>query len=152
MKNLLRFITILFAVITLSALIAHLLELPGKINLSKENYQLVQSIYQGWSWLGIFEIGAILFTMIWAIIDSRKKRILPFLLMALLCFIVSIAIFFVFTYPANKATINWTDLPDDWQVLQKNWEYSHAARAILNLIGFSFLIITLLKDRRSGFR
>ena len=152
MKNLFRFITILFAVITLCALIAHLLELPGKINLSKENYLVVQSIYQGWSWLGIFEIGAVLFTMTWTIVDNRKKKIFPLLLTALLCFMVSIAIFFIFTYPANKATLNWTQLPDDWQILQKNWEYSHAARAILNLVGFSFLIVTLLKDRKSSFR
>jgi hypothetical protein len=151
MKNLFRFITIIFAVITLSSSIAHLLELPGKINLSEENYLVVQSIYQGWSWLGIFEIGAILFTMTWTIVDNRKK-IFPFLLTALLCFIVSIAIFFIFTYPANRATLNWTQLPQDWQILQKNWEYSHATRAILNLIGFSFLIVSLLKDRKSGFR
>jgi len=102
--------------------------------------------------MGIFEIGAVLFTMTWTIVDNRKKKIFPLLLTALLCFMVSIAIFFIFTYPANKASLNWTQLPDDWQILQKNWEYSHAARAILNLVGFSFLIVTLLKDRKSSFR
>jgi hypothetical protein len=147
MKNLLRFITIFFEVITLSALLTHLLELPGKINLSKENYQVVQGIYRGWSWLGIFEIGAIFLTLIWTLADSRKKRIFPFLLTALLCFIISITIFFIFTFPANNTTVNWTQLPGDWQLLQKNWEYSHAVRAVLNLVGFSFLIVTLLKEK-----
>jgi Domain of unknown function (DUF1772) len=147
MKNLLRFITIFFEVITLSALLTHLLELPGKINLSKENYQVVQGIYRGWSWLGIFEIGAIFLTLIWTLADSRKKRIFPFLLTALLCFIISITIFFIFTFPANNTTVNWTQLPGDWQSLQKNWEYSHAVRAVLNLVGFSFLIVTLLKEK-----
>jgi hypothetical protein len=147
MKNLLRFITIFFEVITLSALLTHLLELPGKINLSKENYQVVQGIYRGWSWLGIFEIGAIFLTLIWTLADSRKKRIFPFLLTALLCFITSITIFFIFTFPANNTTVNWTQLPGDWQSLQKNWEYSHAVRAVLNLVGFSFLIVTLLKEK-----
>ena len=60
MKNAIRFTAILFAVITLSALMAHLLELRVKINLSKEDYQIVQGIYSGWQWLGIFEIGAII--------------------------------------------------------------------------------------------
>jgi hypothetical protein len=152
MKNLFRFLTITFAAITLCALITHLLELPGKIDMSKENYLVVQSIYRGWAWLGIFEIGAILLTLIWTAGDIKKKRTFPFLLTALLCFVVSITIFFIFTFPANRATINWTQLPDNWQTLRSQWEYSHAIRAILNLTGFCFLVIVLLRERRSGFR
>ena len=51
MKNFIRFATLLFTAITLSALMAHLLELRVKINLSKEDYQTVQGIYSGWQWL-----------------------------------------------------------------------------------------------------
>jgi hypothetical protein len=40
MKNLFRFLTIIFAVITLGALLAHLFELPGKMILSKEDYRM----------------------------------------------------------------------------------------------------------------
>jgi hypothetical protein len=145
MKNLLKFITILFAVITLSALMAHLLELPGKINLSKEDYQTVQGIYRGWAWLGIFEFGAILLTLIWTITERKRKDIFLFLLTPLLCFVVSIILFFIFTFPANTATLNWTQLPDDWEVLRKRWEYSHAVRALLNLGGFGCLLMALLK-------
>mgnify|MGYP001546022963 CR=1 FL=1 len=114
MKNLLRFITILFAVITLSALMTHLFELPAKIKLSKADYQLVQGIYRGWAWLGIAEIGAILLTFAWTIIERKEKHRYPFLLAALICFIISIAIFFAFTFPANGATSNWTQLPVNW--------------------------------------
>ena len=73
MKNLLRFLAILFSVITLSALMTHLLELRGKINLPKENYQVVQSIYNGWAWLGVFEISAIILVLVWAI-NMRKAK------------------------------------------------------------------------------
>jgi Domain of unknown function (DUF1772) len=152
MKNLLRFITVIFAAITLSALMAHLLELPGKMKLSKENYLATQGIYRGWSWLGIFEIGAILFTLIWVFADSNKRRTVRYLLIALGLFIISIVLFFIFTFPANTATLNWTTLPDNWETLQKNWEYSHAVRAILNFTGFCFLIAALLRERRTGFR
>lgn len=147
MKNLLRFITMIFVVITLSALLAHLLELPNKMNLSKDNYQSVQQIYRGWSWLGILEIGAIVLTLTWTIIERRNKKLFPLLFTALAFFIVSLVTFFIFTFPANKATESWTQLPQDWQMLRKNWEYSHATRAILNLIGFCFLIIALLNER-----
>ena len=88
MKNLIKFITLIFTAITLSALMAHLLEMRVKINLSKENYQTVQGIYSGWQWLGIFEMGAIILTLIWAVFDRKSKNIFPFLLIALLCFVL----------------------------------------------------------------
>jgi len=145
MKNLLSFLTIMFAVITLGALLAHLFELPRKMMLSKEDYQVVQGIYSGWAWLGIFEIGTILLTLIWMISERKKKPIFPSLLTALLLFVISLAIFFLFTFPANQATINWTHLPDAWETLRIKWEYSHGIRAVLNLIGFGFLIAALMK-------
>ena len=145
MKNLIRFTALIFTAITLSALMAHLLELRVKILLSKENYQIVQGIYSGWQWLGIFEIGAIILTLIWTIFD-RKLTIFPFLLSALICFSLSIIIFFVFTFPTNQATLNWTNLLDNWDELRKTWEYSHAIRALLSLFGFSFLVLALLKN------
>lgn len=144
MKNLIRFTALFFTAITLSALMAHLLELRVKILLSKENYQTVQGIYSGWQWLGIFEIGAIILTITWAIFD-RKLNTFPFLTAASTCFILSIIVFFSFTFPTNQVTLNWTNLPDNWNELRKTWEYSHAMRALLSLFGFSFLVLALLK-------
>jgi hypothetical protein len=144
MKKLIRFIALLFTAITLSALMAHLLEMRIKMQLSKADYQTVQGIYSGWQWLGIFELGAILLTIIWAVFD-RKSTVFPFLLSALICFALSIIIFFVFTFPTNQETLNWTSLPDNWAELRKIWEYSHAIRALLSLCGFSFLVLALLK-------
>ncbi len=148
MKNLITFIAILFTAITLSALMAHLLELRVKINLSKENYQIVQGIYSGWQWLSIFELGAIVLTAIWTIFDRKLKNIFPLLLAALTCFIVSIGVFFIFTFPTNQETSNWTSLPYNWAELRKTWEYSHASRAILSLLGFSLLVMALQKNIR----
>jgi hypothetical protein len=147
MKNLIRFLTVVFAMITLSALLAHLFALSGKINLSREDYQTVQGIYRGWALIGIVETGAILLTFIWMVMDRGKKRAFPFLLTALICFVISYIVFFVFTFPANNATANWTTLLENWQILRHQWEYSHACRAILNFIGFCALILVLVDDR-----
>lgn len=148
MRNVIRFTAILFAVITLSALMAHLLELRVKINLSKGSYQTVQGIYSGWQWVAIFEVGAILLTLIWGIIDRKLKTVPYFLWTALICFTLSIVIFFLFTFPTNQETLNWTNLPNNWDELRKIWEYSHAIRAILSLLGFSFLLVAILKNNR----
>ncbi len=154
MKNVLRFTTILIVAITLSALMAHLLEIPNKLPLSKNDYLTVQGIYSGWSLLGIFEIGAIVLTAVWAFIERKRKHVLTYLILAFSTFVLSLVVFFLYTLPANQATLNWSELPDNWELQRKNWEYSHAVRAILNLFGFSCLIISLLihNSQRSTIR
>lgn len=146
MRTFIRFFTIFFTVISLSALMAHLFELRVKIKLSQDNYQIVQGIYSGWQWLGIFELGAILLTLIWAILDRKESKVFPYLVSALICFLLSIAIFFIFTFPTNQTTVNWTKLPANWDELRKVWEYSHAIRALLYLCGFNLLVVTILKN------
>jgi hypothetical protein len=126
----------------------HLLELRVKITLPKDDYQVVQSIYSGWQWLGIFEIGAILLTFVWTMKVRKEKNVFPYILSALICFVISIVIFFTFTFPANQATVNWTKLPENWADLRREWEYSHAVRALLNLAGFMLLMIAILRKRR----
>jgi hypothetical protein len=46
-------------------------------------------------------------------------------------------VFWAFTFPANRATRNWTQAPRHWEALRRKWEYSHAASAVLNLVAFA---------------
>jgi hypothetical protein len=147
MKNVLKFTTILFELITLSALMAHLLAFPAKMKLTQEDYYTVQRIYSGWAWLGIFEVGALLLTLIWSVSERKKKGTFLLLIIAFIFFAVSLTLFFIFTFPSNTVTVNWTFKTDNWQMLRQRWEYSHAARTMLNLIGFSCLILSLLKNK-----
>jgi len=141
MKNVISFTALLFSIITLSALLAHLLALPGKIHLSAQNYLTVQGIYRGWAWLGVFELGAIVLMLVWTIQEYHHSGHFACLFTAMSCLIVSAAIFFVFTFPANRATHNWTTLPLNWQELRKHWEYSHAVRALQMLIKYEKILI-----------
>jgi len=38
---------------------------------------------------------------------------------AALCIALSLLVFFVFTFPTNRQTANWTVLPDNWQELRR---------------------------------
>lgn len=144
MKILIRFASILFSVITVSALTAHVLELPGKMALSQQDYMAVQTIYRGWAWLGIFEIGAIVFTFVW-LLNRRKRRRRYYLTgIAVLLFLVSLGVFFQFTFPVNRMTENWTLFRPDWEKLRAQWEYSHAIRAALNFTGLCLLLFSLI--------
>src|SRR5688572_22425432 len=55
-----RFISLLLTALALAPALPHLLELPHKIHLSREEYLTIQQIYRGWSLLGIVVVGALL--------------------------------------------------------------------------------------------
>jgi hypothetical protein len=51
--NTLQFLAILLTAVSMAPGWAHLLELPNKLGLSKDEYLTVQQIYRGWAYLGI---------------------------------------------------------------------------------------------------
>src|SRR5689334_1384687 len=97
-----RFITMLFAALTLAPLMAHVLELPNKINLSGSAYLTVQNIYSGWNLLGIIEIATVISSTVLFILTIHNKKPLRFIFFAFLCFDLALILFFSFTYPANR--------------------------------------------------
>jgi hypothetical protein len=138
------FFSLLFAALALAPAMAHLLELPNKINLSREDYLTVQQIYRGWALLGFVVAGALLSTLALAIRVRHERKAFIFASIALLCIVATQVVFWTYTYPANKATNNWTLLPDHWIELRRQWEYSHATSAILNLVALVMLILSAL--------
>jgi hypothetical protein len=139
-----RFLSLLFAALALAPAAAHLLELPNKIGLSREDYLTVQQLYRGWALLGVVVIGALVFTFAYAVMARKHRE--PFMLavIALLCLAGTQAVFWALTFPANQLTANWTVLPDNWAALRSQWEYSHAASALLNLAALIALIFSVL--------
>ena len=147
MKNVIRFSAVLFSAVALSVLLGQLFEWPVKINMSKDEYKVAQVIYYDLTWVYFFEIIAFLLTITLLILERKKKRTFILLLVALIAFVISIAIFFIFTLPSEIATTQWSIFPDNWESLRDAWEYSNVWRAIINLTGFSFLVLALLKNR-----
>lgn len=138
------FLSLLFAALALAPAMAHLLELPNKLNLSREDYLTVQQIYRGWNLLGFVVVGALFSTLALTLTVRHKRRIFVFTLIALLCIVGTQVVFWSYTYPANQATNNWTTLPENWAELRRQWEYSHATSAVLNLAGLVALILSVL--------
>jgi hypothetical protein len=144
-----RFLSLLFCALALAPALAHLLELPSKISLPRDEYFVVQQIYRGWWMLGIVVFGALLSTLALTIVVRKRPGELGPALTAFLCIVATQAIFWTFTLPANQQTANWTLLPDNWQELRMRWEYSHAASAMLNLVALIAVIIAVLKGRNT---
>lgn len=146
--NVLRFVSVLLTAVAMAGGFAHLLELPNKIALSREDYLTVQKIYQGWALLGIAVVGALVSTTVLAVQVRRTPTEFYLTLAAALCIALSLIVFFVLTFPANRQTANWTVLPENWQELRRRWEYSHAVGAGLYLLALSLLTLSLLVGRR----
>jgi hypothetical protein len=138
------FSSLLLVALALAPALAHLLELPNKVGLSRDEYRTVQQIYRGWALLGIVVAGALLSTLVLALMLRDQPRPFALTLVALLCIVGTQIVFWRFTFPVNRRTANWTVLPDNWTALRVQWEYSHAASAVLDLIALVALISAVL--------
>jgi hypothetical protein len=146
-RSTVRFLALFFAALALAPALAHLLELPNKIDLSRDEYLTVQQIYRGWALLGIVVTGALLSTLALAVITRKERRAFRCALIAFLSVVGTQIVFWAFTYPTNRETNNWTVLPAHWMELRTQWEYSHAASAGLNLIALVAVILAVLVDK-----
>ena len=140
-----RFCSLLFAALAFAPAAAHLLELASKIGLPRAEYLVVQQIYRGWALLGIVVLGALVSTLALAVMTRRRRREFVPALVAFLCIAGTQVVFWTFTFPANQATGQWTMLPDGWEALRVQWEYSHAASAVLNLAALIAVIVSVLR-------
>ena len=140
--------------LTLTALVlvpngAHLFELPGKIGLDRESYFIVQGIYAGWALFGVPLLAAILANGALSVaLRRRDSAAARWALASAVLIASSLVVFFLWIFPANQATANWTQKPEDWEILRRQWEYSHAVGAGLYFVALSALTLSLLVGRK----
>jgi hypothetical protein len=133
----LRILALTLTAIVLVPSAAHLFELPGKIGLDRDAYFIVQGIYAGWALFGIPMVAAVLANGALALaLRRRDPAAARWALASAALIAASLVIFFTWTFPANQSTANWTQKPDNWEILRQQWEYSHAANALVTLAAF----------------
>lgn len=138
-----------FAAILLTALAlvpggAHALALRNKIGLPQERYFAAQQIYRGWALTGVVPVAAVAADLYLAyLLRGQPAAALPTLVGGL-CVAATLAVFFIWTLPANMETDNWASTPPNWPALRARWEYSHAVNAALTLIGLGLVVAGVL--------
>jgi hypothetical protein len=147
MRKIALFAALMATALALGPALAHLLELPNKTGLPRDAYFTVQQIYAGWSLLGAVLLVQLVSIVATIVLARDDRRLRTFAILALLCLVGAQALFWTFTYPANAATANWTVQPDNWQVLRAQWEYSHAAGALLQLACMACLVLGTIVDK-----
>jgi len=142
-----QFLAIVLTALALVPAGAHFFELPNKIGLAQEEYFIVQSIYRGWALLGIVLFGALAANLVLTLMVRHRRGAFRLALLAFLLVAGTLAVFFTWTYPANQATANWTEVPADWQELRLQWEYAHAANAVLTFLALCAVTLSALLAR-----
>jgi hypothetical protein len=129
-----QFLAIVLTALALVPAGAHFFELPNKVGLGQEAYFIVQNIYRGWALFGIALFGALGANLALALMVRRMRGPFWLALAGFLLVAATLAVFFTWTYPANQATSNWTEVPANWQELRRQWEYAHAVNALLTFV------------------
>jgi hypothetical protein len=127
---------------------AHFFELANKMAMSPPEYMTVQKIYAGWSFFGIAIITALLLTLLHAFMVRRNRTAFLLSLVAFLCLAATQGIFWMFTYPMNVASNNWTVTPADFEAARRQWEYSHAVNAALTFAALLAVTSSTLVRKR----
>jgi hypothetical protein len=133
----LRILALMLTALILVPSGAHFFELPGKFGLDRDAYFIVQGVYAGWALFGVPIVAAILANGTLAVAEHRHHSAAArWALASAVLIAASLVVFFTWTFPANQATANWTHKPENWATLRRDWEYSHAANAMIVFAAF----------------
>jgi hypothetical protein len=80
---------------------------------------------------------------------ARLRRPCSFAFVAAALIAANLAIFFTWTFPTNQATGNWKTMPENWEALRVQWEYSHAINAVVMVAALICVTIAVLRQRPS---
>ncbi len=164
MLHALQVVTVIFVSVAMALALAHALELPGKLRLTKEAYYAMQPIYYpGFTIGGIGEAGGLLLLIILLLLTPRGSADFWLTLVALLGIIGMQAVYWIFTHPVNRFWLKGETLGSfgfgffsfgakrsssqkethqtDWTEFRNRWEYSHVARAALAMLSLICLVI-----------
>ncbi len=132
MEPLAQLLSVVLTALALIPAAAHVMELPNKLPMPRDDYLTVQRVYRGWSFAGYIVAAALVATLWLAVISEGAAR--PPAVGAFLAILAAQFVFWGFTFPINQRTHDWTATPDDWEPLRDRWEISHAVAALLNFI------------------
>jgi hypothetical protein len=151
--RILRFASLMSTAVSMTAAVAHLLEMPSKMRYERELYvRLHRTLYRNFGrFAGVAEILSVVLAAGLALRRGRQKGDRRDMTAAA-CLATSHAIFWALVSPANQTMASWplTALPKRWQQWRDQWEYAHAIRAVLQLAAMGALLSSALAETPSS--
>jgi hypothetical protein len=153
-------VTVLVIAIAMALSLAHALEAPGKMRLSREHYLAAQTIYYpGFTWGGVSEPLGFVLLAILAFLTPIATAQFWLIVGAAASLAAMQAVFWSMTQPINRRWLKDVELSragnaffevgaspaaadqdTDWTLLRDRWERSHLIRAGLGGLAFVLLI------------
>lgn len=147
----LRFIGIACAAIALGLTTAHVLEWPGKAQLSGTTWLTIQqTFYGGFGVLGgVAEIVGLLAALGTLALIRGRRRSTVLTLLAALAFAGMLLSYFFGNRPINADIAVWTaaTLPPDWANYRDQWELAHAISAVFAVVALTTQLVAVLRER-----
>ena len=144
MESVIQLLALVLTALALIPAAAHVLELPNKLPLDREQYLTVQQMYRGWNRVAFVVIPAIVVTTWLAIIADGPAEAPA--VVAFVAILFTQVVFWGVTVPVNRRTHDWTEAPEDWERLRDRWEISHAAIAMLNFIALVCVAVSVARS------
>jgi hypothetical protein len=142
---LIRFLAIIVTGLALIAPGAHLFEIYRKVQMSQDDYFVVQRIYLGWWMVGLLLPAALVLNLALAFAVRDDRFALWLALTAAVLIAANLAIFAGWTQPVNSATENWALRLQNWEALRRQWEFSHAINAGVTFLAFCATTAAVLR-------
>ena len=142
-----QFIALLLMGIELGVSYSHLMQLPGKSQLSVAMFIAVQTVLIQYKiGLGIVEIGSFLAMLVILWLVRTKTLTFRLTLSALLMLVAAFLVWGIFIEPINAIVDTWTasSFPENWTLYRDRWHLFHIVRLILLTVGMSSLIGSVL--------
>lgn len=162
MLTTLQIVTLMLVALAMVPAVAHALELPGKMRLSKDAYLTVQRIYYpGFTIAGLAEGLSMVAALALVIFTPRESTAFVLSLAALILLLAMHAVYWVVTAPVNKVWLKEEQLSkagaaffrmnsgerpseaQEWTALRDRWERSHVVRAVLVIVALALLVTAL---------
>jgi hypothetical protein len=146
-----RLLTIMLAALSMGVALCHLMEMPAKLAYDGPMWlTLLQTLYPPtFGTVGaVFEVGAVVTTLVLVFLVRHRRPAFGWTVVAALCLAAAHAAFWIWIAPVNATlgAATASSLPPDWMTLRDRWEYTHAARAILQIVGLGALVYSVLTE------
>ncbi len=130
------------------------MELPGKMQYDSRLYVMLhRTLYPTFGQTAGWAEGFALMSAIGLAWRVRKRgAAFPLTATAAVCQVAAMAVFLVFVQPANQTMAAWSldAIPPEWTSWRDQWEYGHAARAVLQTAALAALVLSVIRETPAG--
>jgi len=141
-----RFITMVLAALDMGMAFSHVLEMPAKMRVDGRLWLTFQQrLYRALGTVGaVVEIGAVITSAALSFLIRGQQPGSRLAVAGAACLGAAFVVWVGFVNPVNRRVGRWTvqSIPGDWKRWRARWEYAHTTRFVLQLLGFSLLLLS----------